>query len=99
MTNEEKAREIAGLCTGCLDERKNLNCQFDCANKGKYYGALKMAEWKDQQFKERLEEKRKHLYNRYNFIGNNAVVCRVLLDEIINELFEETESDNSDREE
>ena len=39
MTNEEKAREI----------RSKLGIYADA-----YYGAMEMAEWKDQQFKEFL---------------------------------------------
>lgn len=65
MTNEEKAREIGNICEGCFDVRKNLSCQFDCANKGKYYGALKMAEWKDEQFKKYLHEKMNMYYESY----------------------------------
>lgn len=43
MTNEEKAKEIARECVYCSADAEN--------------GALKMAEWKDQQFKEYLEKK------------------------------------------
>lgn len=97
MTNEEKAQEIAGLCNGCLDERKNLTCQFDCINKGLYYGALKMAEWKGQQLKEYLFNKMKDCENDIH--ENSALgsmsdtgICMVRLNtikDIIKELFGE----------
>lgn len=94
MTNKEKAKEIAGLCDGCLDERKNLNCQFDCANKGKYYGAMKMAEWKDQQFKEYLENKINGLTEIMRKTDLMVTINRCdnmiyVLNKIINDLFKE----------
>lgn len=77
--NISKAREIA-------------NTFIDVAvGAGAFTGALEMAEWKDQQFKEYLEKKRKQ-------VATTGQVC--LIDEIINELFGETENvDHSNNDE
>ena len=66
MTNEEKAREICGG-------------NWVVFNK-EYSAALKMAQWKDQQFKEYLERKMAEY-------GKDS--RRLVILEIINELFKE----------
>ena len=53
---KEKIFEMAALCDGCLERSYADDRCWDCENRGTYYGALKMAEWKDQQFEE--EKKR-----------------------------------------
>lgn len=92
MTNEEKAFDIVfGWADDVHDSAKDA--------------AIEMAEWKDTQFKEYLEKKKLEIeLNMGNpsvgssaFIAKDCMLC--LINEIINELFEEIEQDNSDREE
>lgn len=69
MTNEEKALEL-------------VEGNWMVFNK-EYSAALKMAEWKDQQFKEYLEKKKAEY-------GVDYIVNAIdILDEIINEFFKE----------
>lgn len=103
MTNEEKAKELLGAPTQWtynywrfsevtqkeLRERRNL--------------LKKMAEWKDQQFKEYLEKKKSDIeqgiLHSNPFIDCDRWCGRAdIINEIINELFGETEQDNLDRE-
>lgn len=88
MRNEEKAREIGQtiVIEDCGWQR------YDIAE----FAALKMAKWKDQQFKGYLAKKKEELFNT-----NCLSVLPFLefIDEIINELFPESEQDNTDREE
>lgn len=72
MSNEEKAREIANTYSS------------DVLQAGAYFGAEKMADWKDQQFKEYLKKK-KHALDNYSFDELNGAYC--VIDEIINDLF------------
>lgn len=97
MTNEEKAKGIANLCEHCIESNGNpcVGCK-ECDARGAYYGALEMAEWKDQQFKEYLEKKREELFNT-NCLSVLPYI--EFIDEIINELFPEQEQDNSDNDE
>ena len=92
MTNEEKALDII---FGWADD------VHECAKDA----AMEMAEWKDQQFKEYLEKKKEEVIKKMKehilysqpeeFYHNRVMFCS----EIINELFGETEQDNTDREE
>lgn len=52
---KEKILEIAGLCNGCLEGKSSHPSDgcYSCEDRGAYYGALKMAEWKQQQMTER----------------------------------------------
>lgn len=92
MTNEEKALDIT---FGWADDVQ------ECAKDA----AMKMAEWKDNQFKEYLEKKNTGISNiKAKLDRNDAyyMLCTLkslFIDEIISELFEETEQDNSDRDE
>lgn len=93
QNNVSKAREIARECVYCFADAEN--------------GALKMAEWKDQQFREYLEKKYDAALNAWDdwaaYDPKTAASWRVktlYIREIINELFPEIEEqDNSDREE
>lgn len=85
MTNEEKAKELQLDCirNGCGD---STDIRSACEE---------MAEWKDKQFKEYLEEKR-HFYAEQMCIWRDcaeavydSVVQTSLLNTIINELFNE----------
>lgn len=81
MTNEEKATYIANA-NQCID-RSGYSSFEECKT-----SALEMAEWKDQQFKEYLETKRKDILA----VGDEPRALRTeiaVLDEIINELFKE----------
>lgn len=71
MTNEERAKEIANETLGdfatsflgMIDEYSEMFCTE---------AAFRAAEWKDQQFKEYLENKRKELiHKRYNEIAKS----------------------------
>lgn len=94
MTNEEKAYEIS---------------QFPLIEDGIWHyataeiAAIIMAEWKDKQFREYLEQKKAEI-DRIDDYGIYTTEISLtaqsnLLDEIINELFGKTKQDNSDREE
>ncbi len=52
MTNEEKAQEIGEKCATIAMEM--CSCEYECTQ-----SALLMAEWKDEQYKEREEGLRK----------------------------------------
>lgn len=99
MTNEEKAREIE-LDVYAFGEKPKG--QFEAPA---YRAALAMAEWKDQQFREYLEKKLEWARGNRDFSNLNDpqwhdyVVQVETYSQIINELFGETEQDNSDREE
>lgn len=94
MNNQEKAIEIARECVYCFADAEN--------------GALKMAEWKDQQFKEYLEKKRDS-FNKdaekwfgTKYLEHIGVISKhgwSVINEIINELFPEQEQDNSNNDE
>lgn len=97
MTNEEKALEI-GTNNGLKywfgkdeqDEKIISSVQ----------SAIKIAEWKDDQFKEYLEKKRGELLSKYEELGDECHLDDAhVFEEIINELFpvEEIE-DNTERE-
>lgn len=88
MTNKEKAREIG--------ENKNNIARFSFENTETtlYYGALEMAEWKDNQFKAYLEKKKASFENYAQ-----AMMFSPFINEIINELFREEETDNTDNDE
>ena len=92
MSNEEKAKEIAQRSVYNFYEARD--------------SALKMAEWKDRQFKEYLSEKRKGVISAINKCTRNTVkeyslvMVREYFDDIIDELFPmNAEQDNSDRDE
>ena len=53
MTNVVKAREIADKIVRASNERAELNDYHDVKQ-----SALEMADWKDKQFKEYLEQKK-----------------------------------------
>lgn len=74
MTNEEKANEIANSYSS------------DVLQAGAYFGAAKMAEWKDHQFKEYLEKK-KSQYSQA--VTTFDVMRKKVIQELINELFKE----------
>lgn len=77
MTNEEKARELQ------LDYTRG-----DYGDSTDIRGACEeMAEWKDKQFKEYLEKKKKDIMN--NPYTGHCLSDMNLLEEIINELFNE----------
>lgn len=84
MNNEEKAREIA-----------NEYCYWDDRDEsGAVKVAIEMAEWKDQQFKERMEKKISHLEDsrkNWNVQSNRYIAFGITiqnLKSIINELLE-----------
>lgn len=84
MTNEEKAKNIC-------DER---NCVGLSCEQCRYATAIKMAEWKDAQFKEYLEKKREPLMEAYRSIEQDkdkggTIWCNPIsfIDDIIDELF------------
>lgn len=88
MTNEEKIKEIAS------DSQNLAICANDTPQFALTFGALQMANWKDQQFKEYLENKTNEVKQyKKNSIGlfpteviryNGAIA---IINEIINELF------------
>ena len=53
---KEKIFEMAALCDGCLEKSHADDGCWNCENRGTYYGALKMAEWKQQQMTEKAVE-------------------------------------------
>lgn len=97
MTNIEKAKEIAektivDASTSFLGWINEMSTDF-CV-----WSALEMAELKDAQFKEYLENERKHYEKKYNLLKDNefnqteadkAWCIYHYLDAIINELFKE----------
>lgn len=58
MTHQEKAIEIANLCNDCLEGNPKRPCPgcYECDSRGAYYGALEMAEWKQEQMIEKAVE-------------------------------------------
>lgn len=96
MTNEEKAREIGQtiLLDDCGWQR------YDIAE----FAALKMAEWKDQQFKEYLEKKKAEMKEKHNSYHSDIIKASnawgiMTIDGIIDELFSKIENDNSENDE
>lgn len=91
MTNEEKAKELASSERISFDELNDSYCNgIEC-------GALEMAEWKDEQFKEYLEKKRDK-YQKYAMTRQKLFPGEILytgkyeaVNEIINELFGDEE--------
>lgn len=85
MTNKEKAREIAEYYTDINDIGVALN------------SAKEMAEW----FKKYLEKKKTEMLDkrRKGEGGVDTYYKRRMVEEIINELFPNTEQDNTDRDE
>lgn len=71
MTNEEKAREIA-------EKEVHPIIAERCA--------LEMAEWKDAQFKEYLEQRKERMVKKW---GNLVAAEVSTLDMVINEFFKE----------
>lgn len=99
MTNEEKkSNEIAA-------EYLSGHDRFEITYEEMREAVMEMAEWKDQQFKKYLEKKLKIAEELVKKLQNNvlqnvkAAGMFYQIHEIINELFGETEQDNSDREE
>lgn len=101
MTNERKSSEISDGYDYLFDKRER---------NASYYSALEMAEWKDQQFKEYLEEKLKSAEERLHHLEEKSlpedtegVSCAttivMLYNEIINELFPKEEADCSNNDE
>ena len=89
MTNIEKAREIAEKNRCCYPE--DMACEY-YSDEECYTSALEMANWKDQQFKEYLEKKRKEKslgipIEEYGMGFKDGI--DYILDEIIKELFGE----------
>lgn len=92
MTNEEKAEEIAIKICGNPSENDTTG-EYPCSEEA----ALEMAEWKDRQFREHLEKKRKKytmalsLALQKDSIQEAVVYDKIqcLLLEIFNELFKE----------
>lgn len=95
MTNEEKAKELVDKELNAPITLKNRH-QAEISLEGHCEKvALEMAEWKDQQFKEYLEKKRKKYTTGLSValqknatqeaVVNDKIQC--LLNEIINELF------------
>lgn len=84
MNNKEKAEEISkkyGIKYDTITKEGNIiemNKKFEC-----YNSALEMAEWKDEQFKQYLLQKRDGLKWRSDHIGRVHGVCEELMDEII----------------
>lgn len=72
MTNKERAIEIS-------NEFMEGSFKHGC-----YLGAMKMAEWKDQEVKEYLEKKKASIDNYAQ-----AMMFSPFINEIINELFKE----------
>lgn len=97
MNNQEKAKELGTT----IWKEWNDSTLATGAEKG----AMLMAEWKDQQIKEYLEKKNTEISNtkaKLDKVNVDYMLCTLkslFLDEIINELFGETEQDNSNREE
>lgn len=89
MANEEKAREIE-LNVYAFEEKPKGEFQAPA-----YRAALKMAEWKDQQFKEYLEKKKdnymrhREMWQQDSFEWGCYNSQIDTIDEIINELFKE----------
>lgn len=80
MTNEEKALEIARLKSINGNEKYENPFRFEI-----YEQCLKMAQWKDEQFKQLLIEKTKLLSPS----AAQDSVKRCMIEEIYRELFEE----------
>ena len=96
MTNEEI--RLNQYCKHCRNYDKGCSwlCRGRICNEADAYETA--LDEKDHQFKEYLEIKRKNILA----VGDEPRALReeiAVLDEIINELFGETEQDNSDREE
>lgn len=60
---KEKILEMAALCEGCLEKSYADDGCYSCENRGTYYGALKMAEWKQQQMIDKTIE---FIYHKMN---------------------------------
>ncbi len=66
---KEKILEIAGLCNRCLEgnpSHPSDGC-YSCDDRGAYYGALKMAEWKQVQMIEKAVKWLEDNINNYIF--------------------------------
>lgn len=86
MTNEEKAKELVSGYGRCCKEECRLI-------------ALKMAEWKNQQFKEYLEKKRNEYIDTHKE-GDLLLDYASCIDRIINEYSREIEEiDHSNNDE
>lgn len=84
MTNEEKVKELFNSEIGNLDV-PDFDREFEILT------ALEaMADWKDQQFKEYLENKIRTVNS------SNYDSCLELLNEIINELFKKDYNNGTD---
>lgn len=69
--NKQKALKISGLCKVCLkdgDGKPTDGCS-ECEKRGAYYGALKMAEYKDKQF---ASQKREWIDKVWKWIASNG---------------------------
>ena len=48
-TDIDKIEELAKICEGYTYEDCKTCRQYDCDNRGRYYGATEMAKWKNKQ--------------------------------------------------
>lgn len=60
---KDKILEMTCLCDGCLEKSYADDGCWDCENRGTYHGALKMAEWKQQQM---IDKTIKFIYHKMN---------------------------------
>lgn len=104
MTNKEKAREIASkyFPVGSPHYTTEVAAQIDCQN-----AVNEMAEWKDQQIKDYLENIKNrfndHLEQEHakdNDVAAISYTARLnTIKMIIEELFPDTEEDNTNKDE
>lgn len=80
ITNEEKAKEISGICSFCLTT--NTERCAPCTMLSSYTVSLRMARWKDEQFKEYVKSKFLQCENN----TANVPLKAGLFDEIIKEI-------------
>lgn len=104
--NKEETKKAIEVIQDNISKAEEIANSYssDVLKAGAYFGAAKMAEWKDQQFKELLVNKLSLVRDCYQ---KSKTECKkdyysaqmVVTAEIINELFGEIEQDNSDRKE
>lgn len=103
MVNQEKIK-VLGLYEKAVKKYPDDCCpdseQVHALRMGYQVGAIEMNRLKDQQFKEYLEKRRNKVaeIDTKDYKGWEMYYMADIT-EIINELFGETEQDNSDREE
>lgn len=85
---KEKILEMAKLCDGCLERSfSDFDGCYSCENRGTYYGALKMAEWKQKQMVEKAVKWLKE--NESSYWSEEVATPEELLDDFRKAMWEE----------